>query len=436
MNSLILWVVFILFLVLSIRSYFFYQTQPQLHDGQQLAFETTLLSEPKIFSKYQVVSANYGNQKLSIILAVYPEFHYGDRLEIKGKITRSSKRNWYNIYFPQIKKISPDELGGLERIPLAVASFIRQQATSLYQNTLPPDLASLLMGIVFGVKGSMSKSFSDALRVSGVFHVVAASGMNVVFVAGFLQVLFNSLFKRQLGLVLALLGIWFYALLSGAEPSILRASIMGSILFISQIIGRQYLASYILLFTGYIMILVSPALLFDIGFQLSFAATTGLIFILPLLKGGLGKSGRLGRLGGEDFLVTVAAQITTLPLLLFYFGSYSIWSILVNTLVLWTIAPLMVFGGLAAVLSFIFPLLGKILLWVTLPFLYYFELVVRYFAGLGGIVLLKEIPWQFVFGYYFLLIAILSLRSRVNRGRSNLHRSPRPATGGSRDDNN
>src|SRR6266852_3979746 len=100
------------------------------------------------------------------------------------------------------------------------------------------------------------------LRTSGVFHVIAASGMNVTLVGGFLTSLFTLFLRRQIALLLSILGILFYALLAGFEPSIIRASIMGILVLSSQIFGRQAWPTYALLLTGYIMLLFDPSLIF------------------------------------------------------------------------------------------------------------------------------------------------------------------------------
>ena len=139
----------------------------------------------------------------------------------------------------------------------------------MFFQTLPSPSSSLLLGIIFGIKEQMPKDFTDNLRTSGVFHVIAASGMNVTLVAGFLSVFFAFFFKRQIAIGLSILGIIFYAILAGLEPSIIRASVMGILVFSAQILGRQTLAVNFLALTGFVMLFVDPSLIFDIGFQLS-----------------------------------------------------------------------------------------------------------------------------------------------------------------------
>lgn len=395
--------------LLTLRFFLFYSSRPAYHDGQEVTFTTTLLSEPQVFSKYQVISAFLpSGEKVFITTSRFPEYSYGQKLKIVGIVKKrvlNDKQTILTISFPKIKVEEENKNFGL-----ALTSAFRQNVIELFQQTLPKTSSSLLLGIVFGIKGGMPKDFKDNLQATGVLHVVAASGMNVTLVASFLSSILILFLRRQVAIVITLLGIVFYAMVSGLEASIVRASIMGSLAFTAQLFGRQNLALLGLLIAGYIMLFVSPTTLFDVGFQLSFAATLGLILISKI--GGI----RDIRVIGDDVNTTVSAQIATLPILLTTFGTYSLWSIIVNAILLWTVPILMVLGGVAAIFGVVSPLLGKIPLYLTLPFLLYFEKVVSIFADFGGMINFSDFPWQLVIGYYAILGAIITwLHSRIVR---------------------
>lgn len=391
---------FICFLIIALllRFIFFFQNKTTYHDGESLAFNTTLLSQPQTVGRYQRITANVNQQKIFITTSNFPQYNYGQELLISGKIKISSQNNLLTMSFPKIQIQKDNSVFSMTPI-LAVTSFIRQNVISVFQRTLPPTYSSLILGIVFGIKDQMPKAFMDQLKLSGVLHVIAASGMNVTMVAGFLSGIFVLFLRRQIALVLSVLGIFFYAVLAGLEPSIIRASIMGALVFSSQIIGRQSLAVYGLFLSAFLMLFVSPMLLFDVGFQLSFLATAGLLFIKPLFKS---KSAKW-----EDLSTTFVAQTATLPILLTNFGTYSLWSIAVNALVLWTIPILMILGGAGAIFGLIFLPLGQVFLFLSFPFLMFFEKIVSFFAGFGGIVQLSNLSWPFVLGYYLLLAGIV-----------------------------
>lgn len=406
----------ILFSLLSLRFLFLYHNRSKVHNGQHLTFETTLLSQPQIIGKYQRFSTIFSNgERIFVTIPRYPEFYYGETVRVSGIVTQkissqkggvpASKKMITTMFFPKIEAI--------KNPPLAIMSSVRQKIIFFFEKTLPPVPASLLLGIVFGIKEGMPKDFMESLRLSGVLHVVAASGMNVTMVAGFLTGAFSILFKRQIAIVGSIIGILFYAVLSGLEPSIMRATIMGVLAFSAQILGRQNLSLYALFLTGYLMLFLSPDLLFDVGFQLSFLATLGLLYIKPLLEWSQ-KAKRIikNSLIGEDSTTSFSAQLITLPILLANFGSFSLWSIAVNSLVLWTIPILMILGGVGVMLGMVFDPLGQFFLYLALPFLLYFEKTVGFFAKLGGVVSINQFPWQFMVGYYCFLSAIIFLSSK------------------------
>lgn len=402
----------ILLSILAFRFYFFYSNQTQYADGQGISFETSLLSEPQIFGSQQIFTANLGsNQKIRITTSRFPELHYGDFVRIAGKV--SNKNDRLLIYFPEIQ--IANKSSNIFQTSLKKINTFRQKIIMLFSETLPSPSSSLLLGIIFGIKEQMPKDFSDNLKTTGVFHVIAASGMNVTLIGGFISSFFAFFLKRQIAIVSSILGIIFYAVLAGLEASIIRASIMGIIVFSAQILGRQTLAVNGLFLAGFIMLGIAPSLLSDIGFQLSFAATAGILFIKPIFqkkpssaKASKGKEGI-----GSNVVTTIAAQIATLPILLANFGIYSIYSILVNGLVLWTVPILMMVGGLGVVLGLILEPAGQFLIYLCYPLLLYFQTVVNIFGKMGGVIIIQSLPWQFSAGYYCLLAcALIMYRKR------------------------
>lgn len=422
MNKSIIFILLLASFILTLRLVFFYSNLSVLHDGQAIRFTYTLLQEPKQFSRYQQFTAKIGGQRILVRTGLSPKLSYGDRIIISGQITSFTPKTAINqdtrvltLNSPSIKLNKGEASLGVEPL-IGVAAWFHERVKDVFAKALPSRSASLLLGIVFGIREGIDHDFSAQLASTGVLHVVAASGMNVTLVGGFLSSLFSLMLRRQFALVFTIMGIFFYALLSGLDASIVRASLMGMMTFGAQIIGRQYMASYALFLTAFFMLMLNPDLSTDIGFQLSFAATTGLIWIQPVLsiflRGGLRKVARIVFFR-EDLKTTIAAQLAVTPLLLLYFGTYSLWSVVVNALVLWTIPPLMVIGGLAGLLSLIFPFFASLLLYVALPLLLYFEAVVSFFAPFSQTDKLENLPWQLIAGYYLLLIsAILYIKMR------------------------
>lgn len=401
MNRFHIGIMGVLLLLMGFRFWNYYHNKLHYTNGHKVSMIITLLVQPVIRGNTQQFSIFLeSNQRATVVFPLLPQVNYGDTVRIIGIVNErvlENKRTATTIYMPQIEAVKNNS-----NIILALASFIRQKLTGIFHRALPSPASNLLLGIVFGIKEDMPKDFYASLRATGVLHVIAASGMNVTMIGGFLSSVFGLLFRRQAALILAIISILFYSLLSGLEPSIARAAIMGSLAFGAQIFGRQYFALYVLLLSGYGMVLYEPSLLFDIGFQLSFSATLGLIMLKPMF----GQS----KLLIEDVQTTISAQIATLPILLSNFGAYSLVSIVVNGLVLWTIPPLMVIGGFGVVISMVSELLGRMVLYFSIPFLWYFTYVVNLFGGVGWGISLNWFPWQWVVSYYLLLGAIIWLR--------------------------
>lgn len=380
-------------IVLGARFYYFYQHKPNYRAGEEVRFTTTLLSEPQTTGSIQRFYIN----NILVIAARFPEYYYGDKLTVTGRLEERvinnnlHKHSILMLYFPKIAKSPPTGI-------LALTQTVRQKIVAVFTKSLPPTQSSLILGIVFGFREGLPAGLNQALRDSGTLHVVAASGMNVTMVASFLSAMFGLLFRRQIALILAIVGIFYYALIAGLEPSITRAALMGSLSFSALALGRQNWALLTLMIVGYLMLFISPSNIENIGFQLSFMATLGLILIKPLF----GKAGIF-----DDLTTTLAAQVATLPILLANFGTYSLLSVVANALVLWTIPPIMVIGGIASLFSLILPFVSHAILIISLPFLLFFERTVNLFASFGSGLKIEELPLLIIIGYYLLITSLV-----------------------------
>lgn len=289
---------------------------------------------------------------------------------------------------------------------LAGVSSVRQKIVDIFNSSLDIQSSSLILGVVFGIRDTMPKDFSDKLSTTGLLHVVAASGMNVTILAGVVNAFLAFFLKRKTALILSIVAIGIYCILSGLEPSIIRASIMGTIALFSRLIGRKDYALISLSVAASVMLLVSPILIFDIGFQLSFLATLGLIFIVPMFEGisWIRKYKRNPIL--ESLFVTLSAQIATLPIILNNFGSFSLISIPANILALWSVPFIMVLGAIGAVIGLFVKAIGVFFLYLSLPFVIYFRFVVDLiYTDMFSFEIL--LTWPFVVSYYLILSSFI-----------------------------
>ncbi len=212
-------------------------------------------------------------------------------------------------------------------VRLANAKF-----TGAIRRALPSPQAELGAGLLFGSVGvGLPQSVASDFRLTGTTHIVAASGYNVSVVAIFCaELLFLLGLRKRWTIIAALFLIWFYVALAGAGASVVRAGVMASLVSLARLFGRQSAPLHALTLAGAGMLILNPLLLaFDVGFELSFAATFGLVGlgakIAALLPEAVGRNG-FGRL----FLESLAASLATLPIIAWRFGTLSLISLPAN----------------------------------------------------------------------------------------------------------
>lgn len=313
----------------------------------------------------------------------------------------------------------PPRVENISKSPLRetrIFTQIKEHIRDVYSENLSGPNAALLMGIVFGSK-DLDKSSNKKFISTGVLHVVAASGMNVSMLTSFLLAFLLLFLKRQYALIITAATVLFYTALADFQPSIIRAAIMALLAIGAGVLGRQNTSLLALFFAAFAMVFWDPEVLVSISFILSFTATLGIILLDPIMKQGIFRSSLF-----EDFRTTLSAQIATTPILLFFFGTYSPISILVNFLVLWTVPPLMILGMIAAVLSFITPILAVPFVYLSLPLLSYFWMIVDHFTRFSVPLKVQTVPWPLVIGYYLITLGVIVwVNKRQNKNSIKLH---------------
>lgn len=245
----------------------------------------------------------------------------------------------------------------------------RERWVGILEDTLPEPMASLAAGILLGVRSQMPSDFYQALINTGTLHIVAASGYNVNIVAAVIMAGMMTMVSRGWAIGVGVVGIVIYVLLAGASASVVRAGIMGSLTLIAYYFGRPVEARRLLWVVAGLMLLFNPLYIVDIGFQLSFAATAGLLYIpfnnqAPNFRGFL----------ANYFYPTLVASVATLPIILYHFGRVSWISPMVNVLVLPVVPLIMLLSALSLVG-------GHMVAWVAYVPLAYLVWVIKLFGG-------------------------------------------------------
>jgi competence protein ComEC len=354
------------------------------------------------------------------------DYAYGDRLQISGEPKTPPQNETFSyknylaqrdihtiINFPFVRRTAQNQGGWLS----AGLFEARQKAYHVIQRHLPQPQSALLAGILLGIETDIPADLEKAFQDTGTAHIVAISGFNMVILAGLFLKGFRRLFSIWWAWLLAILAVILYTILVGAAPAVVRAAVMSSLAMSAGMIGRGQSGGYTLALTVAVMCLFNPLLVGDAGFQLSVSATLGLVLYAERmlrwfrrvagkkLPAGLVK--RLSGVVGEYFLFTLAAQLMTLPVVLYHFRQLSLTTLIANPLVLPVQPLIMILGGLVLLLALIIPLAGYLLpLLVALPLTYTIR-VVTWLAGapagvlpvgqmgIGGVVLMYALIFAF-----------------------------------------
>ncbi|MBN1284256.1 MAG: ComEC/Rec2 family competence protein [Anaerolineae bacterium] len=239
---------------------------------------------------------------------------------------------------------------------------LREKAQALISGALPEPAASLLTGILLGVESGISPGVRDDFNAVGATHIIAISGFNMSVLALVItRVLEKALPSKRAAAGAGIVGIAVYTVFVGAGGAVLRAAIMSSLLIVAPLVGRRTYVPASLAFAALCMTAANPFALWDVGFQLSVAAVLGMaLFVEPLERGfrralapffATTAVERLLGVLSEPLIVTLAAQVTTIPLLALYFGRLSFASFFVNFLIIPVQTPLMLLGALAVIVG-------------------------------------------------------------------------------------
>ncbi len=303
--------------------------------------------------------------KILLILPPYPQFVYGDRLKIAGKLAPARdfvsmaglvvryrdylavNEIYFQMFEPEVAFIGHD--GSVVR-----SSLFRFKRALVEKSIrfLPEPESSLLGGLVFGGRQSLGEEWNERFRRVGLSHIIVLSGFNLAVIAAVILRILRPL-PRRWGLPLAGLAIILFTIMTGAEPATVRAAVMALIALLAVGTGRLYIAGRALVLAGLLMVVVNPkVLVFDLGFQLSFLATAGLIYLTPHLEKRL--TFLTARSGVRTLVATtLAAQLAVLPWLILKTGQVPWLALPVNLLVLPVVPYAMLFSFLTMAVGFL-----------------------------------------------------------------------------------
>ena len=411
------------------------------NDGGTATITGILVEAPDVRDRYvnlkvsarelEIDGETHHTQGLALVRAGrHPSYEYGDEVRIEGKLETPPESEDFSykdylarqgihsmVDYGRINILSRGHGDPLHRTIYALKGHLQKTIARLF----PEPSASLLTGILLGIETGIPRSLMEDFNATSTTHIIAISGFNIAIVGGAI----GSLTKRFLGIyrsaMVSMLAIALYTVLVGADAAVVRAAIMGSISLLAIIAGRRTFALASLAAAALLMTLWNPLILWDVGFQLSFAATLGLVLLVGPMEEGLQRAlsrvapeeraARLVRLMSEPLLVTLAAQLAVWPITLYYFRRLSLISPLTNFLIIPAQPLVMILGGIATLLGALHPLLGQPVAWVAWLFPAYTIAVVQFTARfpwtsveLGGFS--AGAMWLY-YGFFALLVLTL-----------------------------
>lgn len=364
---------------------------------------------------------------LSLQIRDNRRYRYGQAVRLSGRLTTPpdfedfsyreylARSGIHSILHDAQIEVQAEPPAGLLRGGWHYLYALRGQGEKLLNQSLPEPTAALANGMLLGIDSGIPDALYDQFNLAGISHVLVISGSNVALVAAVALALSQRVVGQKWAVYPALTAITLYALLVGGDAAVLRAAVMGGLVVVAGAINRPSTALIGLAAAAACLTLINPLILWDVGFQLSGMATAGLILftpaitawivrLLPNFQGGVltatratstttaqapapssGRQTLFYSLILESLIVTLAANIMVLPLIVFYFGRLSVISIVANLLVA-ALQPLILLSGMAGILVGLLGLglIAEAVLWVTWLGLQWTTLVAKWTAQLPG----------------------------------------------------
>ncbi len=251
---------------------------------------------------------------------------------------------------------------GRKRNIRIISTDIRNKILNLYiQNGIKEHELSLLSAITLGYKQEMSDNLSQSFTAAGAIHVLAVSGLHV----GIIYIICNSLllfitkikYGKEIRMIIIIAILWMFAFIAGLRPSVVRAAFMFSLIQIGISINRPSNIYNTIAVSAFFILLINPLQITEIGFQLSYLAVTGIVFLQPkLYKILIFKNWIVDKIW-TLITISLAAQLSTAPLTIFYFHQFPLYFLLTNIFIIPLVTLIIYLTTLVIFLSIVhFPL--------------------------------------------------------------------------------
>lgn len=297
----------------------------------------------------------------------------------------------------------------------SAANTIRADIIDTLHRYLPQERSSVLIPMLIGEKSELSDDVKQAFQTAGLTHLLVVSGLNVAYVVIIFLGFFRLIgFKRRYAALLTIPFILLFMLIAGDNPPVVRATVMALFVIISLSLSREPLIYQSLAMAATTILLFDPQSLFSASFQLSFAATIGIVYLYPLFLKPFQNFPRWiqNSLGGT-IAVSLAAQLAVLPIIAFYFNRVSLIGLISNIIVVpWT-GIITALGIVLYLVHFISHFITSFIAYVTSFLLQWMLYLVHLFAKSPFATIDVVSPSLALIAGYYILLALIPLYSKV-----------------------
>ena len=297
-----------------------------------------------------------------------------DNVTLSGKLGDSFGSFAGSMFRAQVQNITRPKPGDIAR-------QVRDWFGGLVRKVIPETEADLGLGYLVGQRKALSDSMVEILKLTGLTHIVVASGYNLTIIVRFTRRLFIKISKFTATFAAFTLIVSFI-LVAGVSPSMLRAGLVAGLSLLAWYYGRKFHPANLILLVAAITLLLSPSYIVDLGWLLSFGSFVGVLLVAPFISAYFFGKQKVPAVP-QILIETFSAQICVMPILIYFFGQISVVSLLTNMLVLPTIPLAMLLVFLAGATYLVWPLLAQVVGFVATWLIRYHQMVMNYFGNLS-----------------------------------------------------
>ncbi len=331
----------------------------------------------------------------------------GDIVELEGKLLEGFGDMSASVVRPTLLAIE-------RPYPGDVARRIRDWFADSVRNTIPSPQADLGLGFLLGQRNALPDTLDKELKVTGLTHVVVASGYNLTILVLFSRRVFARV-SKYVAFVSSSVLIASFIAITGFSSSMSRAGLVSMLGLIAWYYGRKIHPLVLLSFAAAITAMLHPGYVWgDIGWYLSFTAFAGVLIMAPLINNFFWDKEQKPHAIRQLVIETLSAQVMTLPIILLVFGYFSAYALAANVLVLPLIPCVMLLTFLAGVMEFIAPIIAMGFGFFATAILTYMTTVIHWIASLPGAI--EEINFtaaDLLLGYASITLLLFVLWSKA-----------------------